>query len=265
MATSGKTAGTIDPVSRAVVVGLITAMMALILAGCGITGSSQRFQEGQPPKWFRERHETVLRDFYGYQIRTRQRREKILVAKVLRTDRWWEGERRRFVARERMIGRDQEIERNFFLMQIRQEKARNRGDMADLEVRRAFFAAQFRAEQELKRRERQDAAARELILRGESVRRQTQVHQLSQSRLAAQRLANRPLAPVRGVPSNLQRRRQPGGFGPAAQPGGLGATGAGGPGGGGFMGGATVPPAGGGVTGAPGVGAGLAGGGAAPQ
>ena len=227
---------------------IIVVLFSLSLAGCGSSSRSERLYANAPsPEWYRERHEDVVRDFYGYQIRTGQKRQQRVVAKTALTDRWWVSQRRRVTAREVVVERDQRFERNFFLMQERQVEGRSRGGMTDERAREAFLASQARASEELQQRILAMEAAQQKVLEGESARRREQMVQLQESRRSEARLANRRLAPVRGQSFSRRRVIQP--IGQPISP----AIGTGAPATQTFGGGATTAAAGGG-TGIPGTG-----------
>ena len=109
-------AGTANLWRRAAFYALSVMVMSWVAGGCSLGRDNGQIQRGHPPEWFRERHERTLRDFYGYQIRTQQRRRQVVQIRVLKTEKWWVGERRRVTARERMDERGQAIERDFFRM-----------------------------------------------------------------------------------------------------------------------------------------------------
>ena len=186
----------------------ITATVILAAGGCGSAEPKSNVQLGPSPEWYKARHETVVRDFYGYQVRTRQHQGQLVQVRGMKTEQWWLTQRRRVAARERVFERDQAIERNFFRMQTRQEDARSRRGQADAEALQAFVAAQARTQDELRRRMEDRELAREVVLRGESQRRQGQLGKLDKSRRREARLANRPFAPVRGLSTRLQQNRQ---------------------------------------------------------
>lgn len=187
---------------------LITVAVFLPAGGCGSSEPKRNIQRGPSPEWYKARHENVVRGFYGYQARTRQHHRQLVQVRVLKTEQWWMGQRRRVAARERVVERDQAIERYFFHMQTRQEDARSRRKQADVEALQAFIRAQARSQDELRRRAEDREMARLAVLRGESERRNEQLGKLDKSRRREARLANRPLAPVRGLSSKLQQRRR---------------------------------------------------------
>ena len=184
---------------RASCIALFVLGMSWAVSGCSSGRDSSQIQEGHPPEWFQERHERVVRNFYGYQVRTQQRRQQLVQVRVLKTGKWWIGEHRRAMARERVDDRGQAIERDFFRMQTRQERVQERANIGDSELERAFLAAQARSQERLRLKAQESEAAQREVLRGESERRQEQVRMLGRSRQETRRLENRPLAPVRGL------------------------------------------------------------------
>jgi hypothetical protein len=222
----------------------VLIMVAVLPAagGCGSSEPKARIQQGPSPEWYKSRHENAVRDFYGYQARTRQRQRQLVQVRALKTEKWWMGERRRLAARERVVEQDQEIERNFFQMQTRQQDARSRTAEGNAEALQAFVMAQARTEAELRRKDEAREMARQVVLGGESERRRGQLGKLQQSRLREARLANRPLAPVRGLSASLQRPRQTVQAASVAVPAGTVPSAAGAPVGGGTQGGAAGAP-----------------------
>ncbi len=175
---------------------LVVAAVAACAAGGG-GAAGERFEQGRPPEWFQQRHERVLRDFFGYQVRVAQRREQVVRAVEANTDRWWLGERRRLTARERGIERNEAIELGFFRLQTRGEQARGREEMVDARVQQQLFAAQARSQRELQRREAERERVRQQLLRRDSLGRQQQARREARSRRAFQRATNgrRAVAP----------------------------------------------------------------------
>lgn len=218
----------------------ITVAAILAAGACGSSEPKGTIPQGPSPEWYKARHENVVRDFYGYQVRTGQHQRQLVQIRALKTEQWWMGQRRRVTARERMVERDQAIERNFFQMQTKQEDARSRTEQADGEVLQAFVMAQARSQEELRRRVEERELARQVVLRGESERRRRQLSKLDKSRRREARLANRPLARVRGLSAKLQQSRQTVQPASVAVPAGTVPTTAGAPVGGGIQTGGTA-------------------------
>lgn len=235
---------------------LLAAVLVVITllgsASCASKAPARRFEQAPPPGWYEQRHKDAMRDFYGYHARIRQYRLELALQREFLKDEWWDGQVLRRRARERRFVRDAAIERDFFRMQKRQELARGQRGKVDTEAQEKFLAALVRTQKHLQRREEKNEEARREVLRSEAARRQRQVHQLTQARRAERRLANRPLAPVRGGPPQSRFRRQLGQFAGGSQQVGVGAPPAGASLGGGIQGGglqagATIPAAGGGA------------------
>ena len=184
--------------------GAVCLLVVVAVAACASGGGGEGgepFEQGHSPQWFQERHETVLRDFYGYQVRTGQHRKQVVRAREINAGRWWTGERRRLTARENRMARHQSFKQDFFRLQGRVEQIQERQEMVNLRVQQELFAAQARSREELQRKEAEQERVRQQLLRRESLGRQQQAQRRARGRRTLQRATNgRRTGAARGVP-----------------------------------------------------------------
>ena len=206
----------------------VPAMLGLLAllgtSGCfgggGEAAGPLSFEPGHPPEHFSERHERVVRDFYGNQIRVRQKKVQAVQKKQRNTDRWWMGQRRRIVARERMVMRDEAAVQDFFRRQMRRAEIRDEDAARDALLKADFLASQTRFEKLREERAMRDAAFNRNLLRVQSEGRQEAEAQTARNRellLEAQARARRPQRQPRGAPfPTAQARRRAAGVGTQA-------------------------------------------------
>lgn len=205
----------------------VPAMLGLLAVlgtvGCfgggGEVAGPARFEPGHPPEHFRERHQRVLRDFYGNQIRVRRKRVEVMLTRQRNTDRWWMSQRRRVMARERMVMRDEAILQDFLRRQQRRQEVADADAARDAFLKADFLASQDRFEQLRQERAMRDAAFNRNLLRVQSEGRQEAEAQKARNLellLEAQARARRLVRQPRGAPFPTAQARSAAGGGTQA-------------------------------------------------